>query len=449
MKLNLPSTFFALILLGLCVFLIARDEEPVRDENSQTPPGQSSRPSRTKHTPETAAQYFKTFATLDYNHAPTFAELEFRAKHLTDEQLYLFLEELDPTANFASWLRSALWAELGRRNDPGALELLIRQADDKEFSIDAREQAAFAYFRGRLESLGTFEDIRDQLIPHLNIFKDHKGTHGWRSRTTKALFKKLASLDPEAAWEIVKQTSSPEHSDTPKSLRFTFGDNQSPLIGFFQGLESHDLVQTYLTEWQPTVESAGYLQAYKKYREPSPNISRSFRIHKLPPSEETLISNTLASLARFDPKGALDWLLFHELDPQNPDYQRQTKMWQTHAQDFPSEAMQLLSNPAFSKHHFEIAATLGKHNLSLAPDLISALGQYSETQGRVLNRVISHAASNNTIDKFPEPDRHNRIFNFQERHDQMLEAIELSNLPPEKKEGFRQVVAKEFHGKLN
>ena len=447
MKLNLPSALIALALLGLSSFLIVREDSPSEDA-PQPLPTQTSRQFRTKHTPESALRYLKSFPSLDYNHAPSFSELESRTKHLSDLQLYLLLEELDPTANFAIWLRSALWAELGRRGHPDALKLLITQADSKDFSIDARDQAAFAYFRGRLEALDTFEGIRDELIPDLNIFKDNKGTHDWRPRTTKALFKKLATLNPEAAWEIVNQTNSPEHSDTPKSLRFTFGDIHSPFMGVFQGLESHDLVQTYLAEWQPAVESPEYRKKYENYRTPQGEPTRSFRIYRLPPYEEALISNTLSSLARFDPKGSLDWLLLHRLQPEQADHQRLANLWQTHAQESPTEARQLLTDPAFSKHHFEIAATIGKHNFSLAPDLISSLTQYSETQGRVLNRLISHSASNNTIDKFPQPDRHNRIPNYQERHDQMLEAIEVSNLPPEKKEGFRQAVAKEFANKI-
>lgn len=448
---NFKATHCSILAIcaGLVAYMHLRNESPASEDPGRQSPSHSSRVPQEAPTPVSSFAFFKATPTLNLNEAPTFAQFEARAKHLTDEQLYTLLGELDPSSSLASWTRSALWAELGRRNHPDALSLLIQQAPDTGFSIEARDQSAFAFFRGRIESLQTFHDLRHHAIAQLNTFKDHKGTSDWRKPITRRLFKKMASLDPGATWNLVNQTNSPEFSDLPHSLRFTFGDIHSPFVGFFHGLDSPSLVQFYLNEWQPAVESESYLKTYNSYLNPNRPSHRSFRFYNPPPAEEALISHTLSSLARFQPDEAFDWIATHELNPEMPDQRRPTNMLKVMAGEHPDDAFSLLSDPAFAKHHLTIALELGKQDLSRAPELVESLVSELNNQGSFLSNLIPPAASQNMIDRYPDPERHNRIHNYQARHDHLLEAINASSIDEEKKEVYRTDLEKAFLNKLN
>lgn len=442
---------FAATLLVIAVFLATQSgsSSPSSPTPNSTPPKNSQ--SRRTTSPKDSLKFLRSLTNLDYNQAPTFAQVEARAGNLSDKEIFALLEDLDSSGNFAIWLRSALWAELGRRNHPDALPLLIDQADDTEFSIDARDQAAFAFFRGRIDSFHDFNALRNQLIPELNHFTDQDITSDWRSRTIKTLFKKLASLDRTATWDLVKQTDSDEHSDTPHSLRFTHGDNQSPLIGFFESLASKELVQSYLTEWQPTVETPEYRKKVNEYLHPTPThdeLRVSFRIMRLPPDKENLVHHHLAALARFDPLASLQWVATHQASPNRPDQQRIANMWKVLAHSYPDDAFSALSNPSISEYNFELAIALGARDFSRIPQIINALPDPA-IQGQVLNRLTDRATNLRYIDNFPTPEGPNRIHNYPQRRESLLNAIDNSQLPEEIKQTHRENVEATFAARLD
>lgn len=461
MKFNVAPTLLGGLLLVAGGVWATR--EPAKEAVNRAVGGDKEerfRSSRSVDTAESSWAFVSGFQQLDYNGAPRFADLEKRMGALSDDQLFELLEGVDPKANFAHWMRAAIWAELGRRNNPKAFEMLMGLSQSSHWANAGSvfSQTAFAFFRGRAESLDSFEAIRDQLMPQVEALRRQGSHHPWRQRVMERVFQRMAEVDPGQSWEMVDASSWSEE----KTI-FVFNDeaaiSYSRFLGFFRGLQNGEEVRRFLEQWQPVVESPAYRKVYQNYRTPVLTSIRRFCDTKMPPLNEYLISHALAAQAKFDPGVAEQWLEDHRLRPDQPDHERLVKMWQAFGREFPGEAMEHLSNPDLSGFHFEIAAEIGMGNLMLASDLMSVLEGKPEVQGKVLNQLIDRGMGSANvdgvnhggveIDQYPVPDRYNRIPNFQERHDQLMEAIELSEVSPEAKDVYRKELTKKSERFLN
>lgn len=444
-----PSLILGLLAVSLVVMggvrAIRVGEVPAGSgENSRTV--EPTRSARSGYPAESSFRYVSGFQQLDYNGAPTFAQLEARISQLSDDQLFQLLNQIDPSANFATWVRSAIWAEFGRRNHKEAFSLLIAQAGDKEWPGDALAQSVFAFFRGRAESLDSFEEMSDGLLGQIKRFEEQAGGSGWQPVTVARVFQRMAVLDAEKCWQLANESRLAPGANV---LFDGNVDSYYRIVGFFRGLNLEEDVRHYLARWQPVVESAEYRKVYEEFLTPSVSLHRSFRSFKLRPLNESLIAQLLSALARHDAAAAAEWLQSHQHKVDQPDHRRTAEVWETFAKEYPGDAMTQLSNPDLSAYHFKIAAEIGKHNFSLAPDLVLTPGLGIETQAHLLNRLIDTSAMENTIDRFPVPEKHNQIPNYQERYDQLLEAIDRSEVAPEAKQGLREKLDRNFSQHLN
>ena len=105
-------------------------------------------------------QTLQEIPNLNLSSAPTFSSIESRTRRLTIAQIEALLDEHTSHEGLAGWLRSALWAELGRRNHRRLFDKLVAslaggQSGTSSFATD---QALFAFLRGRAEMLNSFDD---------------------------------------------------------------------------------------------------------------------------------------------------------------------------------------------------------------------------------------------------------------------------------------------------
>lgn len=389
--------------------------------------------------------YLQSVAKLDLNDAPTFVSLEAMAGQLSIEQIRDLLSNHDSHEALSGWLRSALWAELGRRNHRESLELLIDQLGGKsgaatQFSDD---QAIFAFLRGRAESLVGFDESVDAVIGEINLFSSKTESRHWQTKAVSVLFEKLAAIDHEAAWDLLQGPclNEGQGADVPG----LFASKQTAaMTGFFRSLPNEELVSSYLGEWERVLDLPEVKKSYEIYNQ---QINSTLSGFIAIPPEETIMAHALASLARFDPAGALEWLADHQVDPEKPDYNRIHGMWRQLATRHPDEALEIFAREEYvDARRSNIGWLLGR-DFSKTADVIAATPKASH-QAQILGDLLHSAGSNHVNDFFPTPEGPNRLPNFQQRYDRLLEAIDLGTFPEKQKESLIKRLDREFQGKL-
>ncbi|MEN8784750.1 MAG: hypothetical protein ABF379_10330 [Akkermansiaceae bacterium] len=390
-------------------------------------------------------QTLQEIPNLNLSSAPTFSSIESRTKRLTIAQIEALLDEHTSHEGLAGWLRSALWAELGRRNHRRLFDKLVAslaggQSGTSSFATD---QALFAFLRGRAEMLNSFDDSLSSIFQDLNNISANNKSGYWKPHTITFLFSKLTAIDPDAAWDLLHDTPlEKETSDPPLGL--FDNDHVASLSGFFQALPTEELATSYLKKWQPTLETPNVKKAYENYQ--TQINSRLSGFIAVPP-EETIISQALASLARFNPEAAVTWLKEHEPNPEKPDYNRVHGMWRQLATHHPEQATRIFSQEQYLDPRRANIGWMIQFDYSLLPEAITQTEKASH-QTQIIHSVLSSSASNHVNDFFPTPDGPNRLPNFQQRHDYLLEAINLGTYHEKQKESLLKSLAREFSQKL-
>ena len=403
----------ALVAGGVFVAMNSKDpggeEEVLLSERSGGAAG-SRTERRALDLSEKALRFLQSVPDFDLNNPPTFAEIKARTGDLTIEQIEALLAEHTSHEGLTGWLRSALWAEQGRRNDRGAFELLLSQLEkaDDWLGVFANDQALFAYIRGRTESQEAFDDSVDAVIEDIGTLAGKTHSGHWRSGAVSRLFEKLGRMDHEAAWDLVQEPCLNEqlHADVPGLFE---SSETAASAGFFRGLSSEQLVAKYLGEWERVLELPEVAQSYENYKTQITSTLSGFV--PIPP-EEVIISNALASLARFNPEAALSWLADHEAAPEKPDYNRIHGMWRQLATNYPERALEIFEEEKYSDPRRAHIGWLLSQDFSAVPDAITETPKASH-QTQILHSVISSAGSNHVNDFFPTPEGPNRLPNFQ------------------------------------
>lgn len=436
--------------LGLAgiVLLIDRTGTDSSDPelSTRTPREGGGPPRRQGRSAEERMSYLKSLPGLDLNSAPSFASIESQVRGLTNDQIHQLLEENTSHEGLSGWLRSALWAELGRRNDRESFEMLLGQLgkEDDGPGAFASDQAVFAFIRGRTESLKEFDETVDDIVDDIGVFAKKTKSHHWMSKAISVFFDKLARMDHELAWDLA---SGPCFEEGFEGVLAGFHDpgQTAAISGFVGALSSQEQVQSYFEEWEGVLDTPTYRKAYEAYQK---QIHSHLSGFIAVPPEERMLSNALASLARFDPEKALAWLKENEMNPEKPDYNRIHGMWRQLATEHPQEALEILAREEYADARRANLSWLLIEDFSLTPDAIAATPEASH-QVQILGDVIRSAASNHVKDFMPTPEGPNRLPNFQERYDDILEAIELGTHSDKQKERLQVRLEKEFQGKLN
>ncbi|MEJ6642895.1 MAG: hypothetical protein QNL33_06525 [Akkermansiaceae bacterium] len=263
----------------------------------------------------------------------------------------------------SGWLRSALWAELGRRNDRAAFERRLSSAgsDEAGGASFANDQALFAFIRGRSESLEDFDDSVDAVIEDIGTLAAKTSSGHWRSKAVSELFRKLARMDYGAAWDLVQEPCLNEQlrAEVPG----LFNSNQTAATtGFFRALSSEKLVMTYLGEWERVLELPEVKKNYESY--------------------QAQLNSRLSG------------------------------------------------------------------DIAIPPEEVIRETPSASHQTQILQSVIWSAGSDHVNDFFPTPEGPNRLPNFQQRYDFLIEGIEQGTFPEKQKESLLKSLENEFKGKL-
>lgn len=390
-------------------------------------------------------RFLQSVPDLDLNSPPTFSSIEDRTKHLTIAQIEDLLDKHTSHEGLTGWLRSALWAELGRRNHRPTIDALLTRLQNEESNRAnfPDDQAIFAFLRGRTETLTEFDDNLDSVLEDFNNFAGARKSGYWRSPAVTRLFSQLTRIDPEAAWDLAHKNSLSEnlHDNMPGLV-----DNSlvSSLTGFFQGLPSEELASSYLKKWQSALETPEAKKAYDTYQQQL--NSRLSGFIAIPP-EESIVTQAVASLARFNPEIAVAWLKEHEPNPEKPDYNRTHGMWRQLATNYPEQALEIFSREEYLDPRRANIGWMIQYNHSLLPDVIAETDKSSH-QVQIIQSVLMSSGSNHVKDFFPTPDGPNRLPNFQQRRDYILEAIELGTYHEKQKESLIRSLNREFQHKL-
>ena len=438
----------ALVVGGVFVAIKARgpggeEAAPAGERNVGASGSRTER--RALNPSEKALRFLKSVPGMDLSHAPTFAEIQARTGDLTLEQIEELLAENESHEGLSGWLRSALWAELGRRNDRAAFERLLSSAGSEGAigSSFAKDQALFGFIRGRSEGLEEFDESVDAVIEDLGTLAAKTNSGHWRARAVSELFEKLGRMDSEAAWELVQEPCLEEHLHA--EVPGLFDNSQTAATtGFFRSLSSEKAVLTYLGEWERILELPEVKKSYENYKE---QITSSFSGFVPIPAEEVIIANALASLARFNPEAALTWLTEHEADPEKPDYNRIHGMWRALAENSPERALEIFAEEKYVGARRANIGWVLSGGFSLVPEVITGTPKASH-QTQILHSVISSAGSNHVNDFFPTPEGPNRLPDLQQRYDLLAEGINRGTYPEKQKESLLGSLEREFKGKL-
>ena len=287
---------------------------------------QSPRPPAADKNTREAKAAFRKLAVSGPGQAPDFQTVESVAGALASEDLLSLIAEFRGSMHdsIEGWMRAALWAEIGRREpalgeeelrrrfpkdnkpfqpgDPFSGEAPPSEADLEAYREAWREYtameeeanlAAFAYFRGRIETCDPTGPDLEQLIRSFASMAESISNEGWSSRVDEVLFRKLSSNDPEMTWNLLpgRDRESPltRHRDF-----FLYPSYQ----GFFDGLDTPEEVLRYVERLPAHWESAE-VRTYHAMNFPDPE-QWEYRANGI----SAIAAN---SLARFDLPAATRW----------------------------------------------------------------------------------------------------------------------------------------------
>lgn len=321
---------------------------------------------------------------------------------------------MDSDKGLTGWVRCALYAEWARRDPAAALaaaEALPDSVDNRNFSL---QQVLFSVLRGWAET--------DPMAALDTLARLNERLGYGSSQCANAIYRELARRDPEAAWQYCKS---------------------HPVEGFFQGLDGRDSVIHYLNRWSDefwnTDEARKGFEDYRRSRESSPSPTGRIQI----PIEEATVAKAALALANHDLDAALDWLRQHGTGNEQDHSRRVFDLTQAWATAHPEQALKLINDERFRDNFFPLTYGAIRGDPALAPRIMQEIKGHSERAG-VLLPAISSMGSNRVDDFFPAPGQRNRLPNFQERYDALLEGIEVGNFSDNQKASVLKDLNQEF-----
>lgn len=427
---RLGIAIVVLLLAGASILVLSRSDSPNEEGDRKSArkidPADRGAEAKSDRDPKAAGssipatKQIRTILAAALSDAPKFEELEDLTRSLTDAELQELIAEIGffGEQGLTGWVRSALFAEWGRRDPIAALNSLRSRSVPKG-TQNSTEQALFAIYRGWAENdpAAAVARLKKGTLPGEIDGQLTRVLSGqWTGYAYTEVFKQFAAQDESAAWEALPPR--------PAALR-----------GFFGGMRNERQLRSYVDRWIGNWNSEEGIKAHEKYaaqlRSP---LSGAIMV----PTDETIARSAALSLARFDLKAAEEWLREAGPGDEQSRIQRRSELLSDWAAANPEQAQELIGMEGY--HQPTIARGIIQGDPSRAVELMEAMDDHGE-RARSLLTAVSSLGNTHVRDFFPIPGERNRLPNFEERYQQMLDAVEAGRF----KEGQEQVLLRAVH----
>ena len=354
--------------------------------------------------------------------------------HLGDADLQELIGELgiEEYAGLTGWVRCALYAEWARRDPKAALARAEELPDSGDHRNYAVQQVLFSVLRGWAES-----DPKAALAERKRLVS-RLGSAS--SVLTNFIFQELARRDPEAEWQ-------------------RYSNYSGPLKAFFMGLDGKESVMHYLDRWDREQWSSG--EAQQKFADykiqvdkahkalMAGNRGRSATYAPVPkPGDEYVAAGAALALAEHDVEGAVAWLSTHGPGDDADRRSRTREMLREWATAHPAEALKLIEEDRLQSYTRSLAYAAIMGDPGIATAVMRAMDDHGERERAGALQDLHGVDSNHVIDFFPAPGLPNRLPNFQERYECLLEAVEAGNFRPGEKVNLLRNLHQNFRHKV-
>lgn len=367
------------------------------------------------------------------------SELSFQAvsdiaEQLSDDGLVKMAQDLGVgrTHSMRGWVRAALLAEWGRRDFRQAMTHLSSVSE-----LDSgHQQSLYAVFRGSRPA-----DAPKALAHLQHMFTEYPSavgafSRGWAKRALREVFAEMAARNPQQAWQFLteKEKNSPERKAlvflSKKFTRLPGQTNDSvwtAMEGFFAGLSSLAEVEAYAPRFNKLWNAPEVVVALKEF-----HAQRHRNVGSMswtpPPPLEAVAESVAISIARFDLRAGVDWLVSNGPGTEQQKRRRTGGLFTEWAWVNPGKALALLQNGEHSKWHETIATSLMRGDAGLAPAVVRLFAT-KNWNGDVLSNAFPAAATMMAYDLYPVPTKDPILPSHQARYDSFREAIRNCPLP--------------------
>lgn len=423
--------FFVVLVAGASIFLIVRSKSIAdRDERSLSAgaaisrgaAAKSRRSSGTRSPAIPAEEQIRTILAGSLSDAPSFAELEKLTRSLADEELHALIAEIGwmGVQGMNGWVRSGLFAEWGRRDPVAALKSLRFKSVEKG-TQHGREQALFAVYRGwseRYPAEAVAQLKKDTLSEDNKGRTTRRSSGHWVGYAYVELFRQFASQDPEGAWEALPDG----------------GPRRGAMAGFFKGITSERQLHDYVDRWVGDWTSAEGIRAHEQY---TAQIRSSLGGVIMMPPNETIARSAALALAEFDLEAAEDWLMTAGPGDEQARKQRRSDLLRDWAKNDPDEALGRIGDEGYNVE--TLARGIIQGDPALAVELMEAIDNHG-LRARSLLTAVRSIGNVHVRDFFPVPGGQNRLPNFEERYQQILDAVHAGQFSEGQKESLLRAV---------
>jgi hypothetical protein len=336
-----------------------------------------------------------------------FETVERWVRHLDDADLQELVGELgmEEYAGLTGWVRCALYAEWARRDPKVALARAEQLPDSGDNHNYAVQQVLFSVLRGWGESNPKAAFAEKKRLA--------KRIGPGNSPANHLIYQELVRRDPEATWQKCKS---------------------SPPKAFFKGLDGKESVAHYLDRWDKerwsSTETQQKFASYKTEMESNQGTLVLLDFVQ-EPIEERVAAGAALTLAEYDVEGAVTWLSQHGPGDDTDRRGRISTMLGEWATAHPAEALKLIEEDRLQSYTGWLATAAIMGDPGIATAVMQSMDNHGE-RARALQDV-HRLDSNSEHDFFPAPGLPNRLPNFQERYECLLEAVEAVNFRPGEK----------------
>ena len=164
------------------------------------------------------------------------------------------------------------------------------------------------------------------------------------------------------------------------------------------------------------------------------------------PGSEYVAAGAALALAEHDVEGAVTWLSTHGPGDDTDRQIRITTMLSEWASAHPAEALRLIEQDRLESYTGSLASAAIKGDPSIATAVMECINDHDE-RGSILQGSNAQA-NTDVLDFFPAPGLPNRLPNFQERYECLLEAVEAGNFQAGQKQDLLRFVYDNFRSKV-
>lgn len=350
-----------------------------------------------------------------------FEDVERWVKALSDDELALIADGLDfdDADGYEGWVRSAIFAEWGRR-DPGAAQALLQEhplGQERNFAI---EQAWFAVYRGWAET--DLEAAYEALLAMGNT-SSWPGAAAWK-KAREMMFRQFTHRHGVDAWERVQAVGL---------------SDEDALRGYFLGQPPKNLqaaLDLWRTQhWVPTKKSEG----------DTGSLGSRFVVHF---SKVDQIAQAGAlTMAQHDLGAALAWL--EEGPGQYRNHRQVLNVLRLWAKNSPDEAQALLPDYLSQNVDWGVALAQGilAQDASRASTVLSLVP--NAAHGEVLLHGVGTGGQPDEESYFPEPHRRNHLPHYVEQYRSLRNGIALADLSEELAQDLKVTLNHEFRERVS